>query len=471
MDSNSSKSLLNSKYKKSEIEGLPNSLFTDNRNRFFKNVKAKFPTLPSKSVMVIQGGSDLPRFDTDVEHCYFLQESNFYYLTGVRLPDFYAVFDFDNQDVTLFTHILPDDYKVWMTVLGVDEISKKYELKVLETKSMYSHLASLNLNKIYTIEGTNTDSGIKYKVADLKFPEEFKEVEKLVEVSELLYEIVVDTRVIKSAEEIEVLTFVNDITVDSHIEMLKQLRPGLMERDIEVAFSGGINQKYYSRNFPYQYICCSGVDSATLHYQKNDSVLKDGDLLLFDMGARISGYVSDVTSTAPVNGKFTKKQADIYNLVLKANLTVQSKLKPGISWPDMHLLAESVILEGLLDLNILNKGFSIQEMLDRRIAYNFMPHGLGHLLGLEVHDAGGYLSFTPKRHTPVGLKNLRFARVLEEGYFITVEPGIYFVKFLLERAFADEQINKYFNTELIRTYFDFGGVRIEDDIIITKDGS
>jgi len=189
------------------------------------------------------------------------------------------------------------------------------------------------------------------------------------------------------------------------------------------------------------------------------------------MGVRIAGYCSDVTSTAPVNGKFTQRQKDIYNIVLKSNLTVQSVLKPGVSWPNMHLLAEKVIIEGLLGLGLLNKGFTIEEMLESRVGYYFMPHGLGHLLGLEVHDAGGYLSFTPPRHDKVGLKNLRFARTLEEGYFITVEPGIYFVPFLLERAFSDESLKKFFNIDLVKTYFDFGGVRIEDDIIITKDGS
>jgi len=357
-----------------------------------------------------------------------------------------------------------------MSVLSLDELSKKYGLAVYETSSLCENLAKRKLDKIYTIEGTNTDSGVKYKTAELNLTENLKDLEKIIDKSQPLYEVVVDTRIIKSPEEIEILTFINNVTVDSHVEVLKKLKPGILERDLEVTLSSRVNLLYYTRNFPYQYICCCGVDSATLHYQKNDNILKDGDLFLFDMGVRIAGYCSDVTSTAPVNGKFSQRQKDIYNIVLKSNRTVISKLKPGISWPDMHLLAERVILEGLVELGLVNKGFSIEEMLENRLCYYFMPHGLGHLLGLETHDAGGYLSFTPKRAEQVGLKNLRFARVLEEGYFITVEPGIYFVNFLLEKGFNDEKLKKYFNIELVRTYFNFGGIRIEDNIIITKDG-
>ena len=136
----------------------------------------------------------------------------------------------------------------------------------------------------------------------------------------------------------------------------------------------------------------------------------------------------------------------------------------------MHLLAEKIILEGLIELRLINKGFTMSYMLDQRVCTYFFPCGLGHLVGLEVHDLGGYLSFTPPRQDKLGLKHLRFARDLEEGYFITVEPGIYFIPFLLERAFNDDKINKYFNKEVIKTYYDFGGVRIEDDVIITKYG-
>ena len=278
---------LHEKYKRIEIDGLPNSFFKTNRDKFFNNIKNKFSTINKNIAIILQGGSDQPRYDTDILNNYFLQESNFYYLTGVRNPDFFALLDFKQEDIILFTSVLPEDYKVSMTVLNLEEYSKKYDIKVLDKSKMYEIILSNKYEKVYIIEGINSDSGIKYKAADLKLPESLlceldkkdrkERLDKIVEKSELLYEIMVDTRIIKSPEEIEILTFINDITVDSHIDVLKKLKPGLLERDMEMAFSTGINQKYYTRSLPYEHICCSGTDAATLHYNKNDNIF------LFDM--------------------------------------------------------------------------------------------------------------------------------------------------------------------------------------------
>ena len=148
-----------------------------------------------------------------------------------------------------------------------------------------------------------------------------------------------------------------------------------------------------------------------------------------------------------------------------------STVKAGSSWVDMHLLAERTILEGLRDLGLVSG--DIQEMLDARIGYIFMPHGLGHLIGLEVHDVGGYLKHTPARTMKPGLKNLRTSRVLEKDTFITIEPGIYFRDFLLDGEFgSDLQIDiKYLNREKIREYQEeVCGVRVEDIVLIKEDG-
>ena len=145
------------------------------------------------------------------------------------------------------------------------------------------------------------------------------------------------------------------------------------------------------------------------------------------MGGLAGEYTSDVTSTIPVNGKFTDKQKEIYDIVLNANQEVKNNAKPGVSWTDMHLLAEKVILEGLQKLELLTND-SIDEMLNKRVCYYFMPHGLGHLIGLDVHDVGGYLSFTPERSKEKGLDCLRTARYLEKNMILSVEPGIYFIK-------------------------------------------
>lgn len=190
-----------------------------------------------------------------------------------------------------------------------------------------------------------------------------------------------------------------------------------------------------------------------MHYHNNDKTLADGQTMLTDQGHSLHHYCSDVTTSFPVNGKFTQKQRDIYSLVLKANRAVFEQLKPGINWTDMHLLAERVILAGLKDLGCLNG--DVDEMQSKRIGFLFQPHGLGHFIGLDVHDVGGYLSNTPKRNTLPGLKNLRTARTMEAGMLITIEPGCYFRDFLLNGEVPKEFFEfdlSYLNLDKIREY-------------------
>ena len=171
-----------------------------------------------------------------------------------------------------------------------------------------------------------------------------------------------------------------------------------------------------------------------------------------DQAHGVHHYASDITSSFPVNGKFTKKQKDIYELVLKANRAVMGIVKPGVSWVDMHLLAERIILEGLIELGILNG--NLEEMQEGRVGYLFFPHGLGHFIGLDVHDMGGYTKETPPRIMKPGLKNLRTSRVMKAGMTITIEPGCYFRDYLFTGEYGDKLPidNKYVNQDLVREY-------------------
>ena len=195
-------------------------------------------------------------------------------------------------------------------------------------------------------------------------------------------------------------------------------------------------------------------------------------MCLIDMGHALHGYGADITCCYPTDGVFTEKQAQIYNLVLKANRTVMANMKPGVKWPDMHILAERVILQGLKELGIV-KDKDLDEMIEKRVGFAFMPHGLGHLLGLDVHEVGGYCGHHPARSDKWGLKNLRTSRELEENMVITVEPGCYFIKSLLESKEVDIGVNidEYINVELAMEYAkEVAGVRIEDDVVVTADG-
>ena len=464
-------------YERVELEGLPTTFFLNNRQNFIKNLKEHLVSLPENSYLFLMGGKELPRYDNDDELMYFMQESNFYYLTGVLEPNYYAIINLSDASFCLYIPSPTEREKIFIHWETLEQIAEKYNCQTFDLTKMPIEINRLNPNKLYVLNGTNTDSGNRVKTCDYVFPAPYDKLNEIVDHDELIYEILADTRTRKSKEEIDLLKYINQATVEGHTVAMKKVYQNLIrdkkkviERDVENYFVSYMRSKLFSRNHPYEHICGCGPNGATLHYIVNDQELKDGQLLLMDMGGLAGGYVSDVTSTIPVNGKFTKKQKDIYDIVLKANLQVQNNAKPGVSWTDMHLLAETQIITGLRELGLLSSSYSVEEMLNNRVAYYFMPHGLGHLIGIDTHDAGGYLSFTPKRSEEKGLNCLRTARYLEANMVLSDEPGIYFIPYLLEKAFNDDKIKKYFVVDKIKEYYDFGGVRIEDDILITEDG-
>ncbi|KAK3744473.1 hypothetical protein QZH41_012875 [Actinostola sp. cb2023] len=225
------------------------------------------------------------------------------------------------------------------------------------------------------------------------------------------------------------------------------------------------------RHVSYTCIGATGKCCATLHYghagAPNDVRIEDGDMCLFDMGGEYYCYGSDITCSYPANGKFTEKQRQIYDAVLKSSRAVMAAVKPGVSWPDMHRLSNRINLEELKKLGILRG--DVDDMIKHHIGGLFMPHGLGHFMGIDVHDVGGYPEGIERINEP-GLRSLRTGRILEENQVLTIEPGIYFIQSVLEPALSNPDISRFFNRELIEQYWNFGGVRIEDDIIVTADG-
>ena len=465
-----------SSYDKIELKHLPPSFFLVNRQNFIKNLKEHIVSLPENSYLFLMGGKDLYRYDNDDELHYFLQESNFYYLTGVLEANYYATINLTDASFSLYIPQPTEREKIFLHWETLEQIAEKYKCSTFDLTQLPLEINRLNPKKLYVLNGTNSDSGNKVLTCDYVFPAPYEKFNEIIDHDGLIYEILADTRTRKTTEEINLLKYINKATVEAHIDTMKKIyqkisaQQPIIERDVENYFFSYIRSKLYSRNHPYEHICGCGVDGATLHYINNDQKLESGQLILMDMGGMAAGYVSDVTSTVPVNGTFTQEQADIYNIVLEANKEVQKNAKPGVSWTDMHLLAEKVILTGLQKLGFLNSTATVQEMLDNRVGYYFMPHGLGHLMGIDVHDAGGYLSFTPERSKEKGLDCLRTARVLEKDMVLSDEPGIYFIPYLLEQGFKDEKVSKYFVQDKIKQYYKFGGVRIEDDILITEDG-
>jgi Xaa-Pro dipeptidase len=195
--------------------------------------------------------------------------------------------------------------------------------------------------------------------------------------------------------------------------------------------------------------------------------MEDGDMALMDMGAEYGFYGSDITCSYPVNGRFSKSQKTVYNAVLKAHDSVISRMRPGVRWIDMHKLAERTMLESLKNGNIVHG--DVDDMMARRLGAVFMPHGLGHFLGIDTHDVGGYPEGF-ERPTEPGLSSLRTTRELKEGMVITVEPGCYFNNVLLKSAKDDPVSTKFFNWEEIEKYKTSGGVRIESNLYVTAEG-
>jgi Xaa-Pro dipeptidase len=466
-----------SSYERVELEGLSPAFFLANRQNFIKNLKEHLVTLPENSYLFLMGGKEYPKYDIDESYYFFLQESNFYYLTGVLEANYYATINLTDASFSLYIPQPTETEKIFNPWQTMEQIAERYQCQTFDLVKLPQEVRRLNPNKLYVLNGTNSDSDTKVQTCDYVFPTPYDDLNEKIDHDELVYEILADTRTRKTQEEIDLMKYINQVTVEGHIVAMKKIyqnlikeKKDIIERDVENYFHGYVRSKLYSRNHPYEHICGCGVDAATLHYLVNDQPLKDGQLILMDMGGLAGGYVSDVTSTVPVNGKFTEKQKQIYDIVLNANLEVRKNAKPGVSWLDMHLLAEKVILTGLRDLGLLSNEFTVDEMLNNRVAYYFMPHGLGHLMGIDTHDAGGYLSFTPPRSKEVGLSSLRTARYLEKNMILSDEPGIYFIPYLLEKGFNDEKLSKYFVKDKIKEYYDFGGVRIEDDILITEDG-
>lgn len=215
-----------------------------------------------------------------------------------------------------------------------------------------------------------------------------------------------------------------------------------------------------------------------LHYghagRPNSRLLLQNDMALLDMGAEYHCYASDITCSFPVSGSFTPDQLAIYQSVLNAQVKVIEQLKPGVSWLDMHRCAEREVLKGLVGCGVLvadgDVDKTVEEMLEADLGAIFMPHGLGHLIGIDTHDVGGYLEGCPPRSDRPGLKKCRTARTMEKDMVITVEPGCYFISRLLDGALKNDKQKQYFNEERLRDFRGFGGVRLEDNVVITSDG-
>lgn len=323
-------------------------------------------------------------------------------------------------------------------------------------------------------------------------------------------------RVIKDDYEIGLIRQANRVSADAHRAVLEKIKSFENESQVEGIFLDTCVSEG-AHNQAYNIIAGSGSNASVLHYGKNDERLAGRQVLLIDAGAEWNCYASDVTRTFPISGQWTKEAKAIYDIVEKMQDTVISRLKPGVHYRDMQVLAHVIAANGLLELGILHNG-TAAEILKAGTTLAFFPHGLGHHVGLEVHDVLNIrISMEDeqeRRFIALDTSSLNFqlnhtdlegkavltsasslisnsselyatlndpgvcmsparedSPTLKEGMVITVEPGIYFSKFALENHFLKDPVHsKYINEEVLKKYMDVGGVRIEDDILITRNG-
>lgn len=442
-------------------------LFAINRKNLIDRIKKSTNNLPKSSIILLEGGKSTNRHCTDHEDI-FRQESYFHWCFGVTEPDFYGIIEVDTGKSILIPPLLPKEYAIWMgKVQPTKFYQEKYEVdEVYFSDQLYEVLNKKNPCTLLTLHGLNTDSG-SYSV-----PASFVGIEKFEVNKEILHQQISECRVFKSDLELEVMRYTNKISSEAHKEVMKNVKPGSFEFQMESIFGDYCYRRGGMRHMSYTCICATGENASVLHYghaaAPNDKKIKEDEFCLFDMGAEYYCYGSDITCSYPSNGKFNLQQKFVYETCLKANRTVLSSLKPGVNYMDMHLLSDKVILEEFVKNGLLIG--DVDSMLEERISALFCPHGLGHLIGIDTHDVGGYPVGTERSKKP-GLKSLRLNRKLEAGMVLTIEPGVYFIDFLLDEAFADPVKSKFLVKNEIDKYRGIGGVRIEDNIYINETGS
>ncbi|GAB5031301.1 peptidase d [Nannochloropsis oceanica] len=473
---------------------VPMSLYAENRQKLCARLKKKLASTTFKrAIVLMEGGKEEYRYESDAEKI-FRQESSFAYLFGVKEPGFYGTIDVESGKTTLYTPRLPVEYAVWMgKIQPPSHFKALYEVdEVMFVDELAKHLVGgkegeagdevARPDLLLLNQGLNTDSGNMAKPAFVEgvtpSPPTAKEGGKKggsVECDyEMLYPELVECRVFKSEAELQVMQYVNDISSDAHLAVMGQVKVGMTEYQLESLF---LHHGYFfggCRHVAYTSICGCGPNAATLHYghagAPNDRLIREGDMLLLDMGAEYKCYTSDITCSFPATGRFSADQRMIFECVQAMQFAVLDALKPGVAWVDMHALAYRVGLEKLVEGGLLKGG--VEEMMKENLMSFFMPHGLGHFMGLDVHDVGGFPpSLGLKRDERKGFKNLRTGRRMEVGMVITVEPGVYFIDLLMDELVGDERVNKFVNVEMLESRFrGFGGVRLEDDVVIVEGG-
>ena len=435
------------------------------------NRRAELKKLVGNGIVILFGNNESPCNYPANAYYPFRQDSSFLYYFGQKRDGLVGVIDIDNDCEMLIGNDIDIEDIVWYgsvdcvadlaAQVGVSKSAPMKELKAICDK------ASGLGRKIHVLPPYRFDT--KIQIFDLLgiHPDRQKAAASME-----LIKAVVKMRSTKTAEEIEELERAAEIGYKMHTTAMKLTRPGVTEKFIGGQVDGIAN----SYGAMVSFATIFSQHGEIMHGNPSMAELEAGRLVLCDAGAEtINHYCSDNTRTYPVNGRFTQRQLDIYSIVEECHDYVLDVAKPGVKYMDVHFAVCRLMTERLKALGLM-KG-DTEEAVRAGAHAMFLPHGLGHMMGMDVHDMEGldqinvgFDEETRPNLEQFGTNCLRMGRRLEEGFVVTDEPGIYFIPALIDEWKASGHCKEFINFDLLETYKDFGGIRIEDDVLITKDG-
>ncbi|MBR6414562.1 MAG: aminopeptidase P N-terminal domain-containing protein [Bacteroidales bacterium] len=413
------------------------------------------------------------------DNCYkWRQDSSWLYFFGLDDPRYAAVIDFDSGEQTIFADDVEIGDIIWMgpqpTVQSKAESVGIYSSAPYKAVDAVVAKAISQGRRIHFLPPSRYYNTIKLSMLTRCT---YDEVNIVAEgdghhASEELVKAVISMRLVKEQCEIEAIDDACALGYEMHSIGRDSIVPGIIEQEIVGKMEAVTISKGWGVSFP----TILTQHGETLHNHLHDKIIEPGKLMVIDAGAENNiHYASDFTRTYPTSGKFTQKQRDVYQIVCDCNNHAFSLVKPGISYRDVHLATAKRMLEGLSALGLVHG--DLDEMVAQGIAGLFQPHGLGHNMGMDVHDmedlGENLVGYDPdqKRSDQLGLGSLRMARKLVSGNVITDEPGIYFIPALIETWKSEGKGKDFVNFSRLESYYDFGGIRLEDDVLVTPNGA
>ena len=411
------------------------------------------------------------------DNCYkFRQDSSWLYYFGIDKPEYAAILDLDSREETIYAEDVEIGDIIWMgpqplvqsiaasVGIGASAPYSRLDEDIRKAMSQGRKIHFLSPSRYYNTMKLSSLTGIGY--------EDLSKSEPVGKASLALTRAVVSMRLVKEECEIEAIDNACALGYKMHTVARENIAPGVIEQDIVGKMEGVTLSEGWGVSFP----TILTQRGETLHNHLHDKIIEPGKLMVIDAGAESNmHYASDFTRTYPTSGKFTSKQKEIYSIVCDCNEFAFSLTKPGITYREVHLAVARLMLDRLKSIGLLHG--DVDAMVAEGVAGMFMPHGLGHNMGLDVHDMEdlgedivGY-DDDQQRSAQLGLGSLRMARKLVPGNVITDEPGIYFIPALIEKWKAERICKDFIDFAKLESYYDFGGIRLEDDVLVTADGA